>query len=93
MDLGFWVLGFGFWVSLFIADLKEKYVGNEMEESKSEQRGLNLMDKTLMVRGARISYSIWEVGGNWLNLQLKNYNVDSSMMRCRKEIMCVYGCR
>ncbi|XP_022947099.1 septum-promoting GTP-binding protein 1-like [Cucurbita moschata] len=42
----------------------EKYVGNEMEEGKSEQRGLNLMDKTLMVRGARISYSIWEVGGD-----------------------------
>lgn len=42
-----------------------------MDEGKSEQGGLNLMDKTLMVRGARISYSIWEVGGNWLNLQLK----------------------
>lgn len=41
-----------------------KYVGNEMDEGKSEQTGLNLMDKTLMVRGARISYSIWEVEGD-----------------------------
>lgn len=37
-----------------------------MDEGKSEQTGLNLMDKTLMVRGARISYSIWEVEGNKL---------------------------
>lgn len=35
-----------------------------MDEGKSEQTGLNLMDKTLMVRGARISYSIWEVEGD-----------------------------
>ncbi|XP_038901499.1 septum-promoting GTP-binding protein 1 isoform X2 [Benincasa hispida] len=41
-----------------------KYVGNEMDEGKSEQTGLTLMDKTLMVRGARISYSIWEVEGD-----------------------------
>lgn len=46
--------------------LKEKYVGNEMEDGSRAQKGLNLMDKTLMVRGARISYSIWEVGGNYL---------------------------
>ncbi|XP_022140324.1 septum-promoting GTP-binding protein 1 [Momordica charantia] len=42
----------------------EKYVGNEMEDGSRAQKGLNLMDKTLMVRGARISYSIWEVGGD-----------------------------
>ncbi|KGN63260.1 septum-promoting GTP-binding protein 1 [Cucumis sativus] len=41
-----------------------KYVGNEMDEEKSEQTGLKLMDKTLMVRGARIYYSIWEVEGD-----------------------------
>ncbi|PKI57977.1 hypothetical protein CRG98_021628, partial [Punica granatum] len=39
-----------------------KYVGDEKEQSSSEMmKGINLMDKTQMVRGARISYSIWEV--------------------------------
>ena len=41
-----------------------------MDEEKSEQTGLKLMDKTLMVRGARIYYSIWEVEGNYLNSRL-----------------------
>lgn len=36
-----------------------KYVGREKEEGK----GLNQMDKTMYVSGARISYSIWEVQG------------------------------
>lgn len=43
----------------------EKYVGNEKEQGSTEQKeGLNLMDKTLVVEGARISYSIWEVSGD-----------------------------
>ncbi|KAK9284372.1 hypothetical protein L1049_024759 [Liquidambar formosana] len=41
-----------------------KYVGNEKEEGGLEMEGLNSMDKTLSVSGARISYSIWEVGGD-----------------------------
>ncbi|KAK3445940.1 hypothetical protein EUGRSUZ_A01712 [Eucalyptus grandis] len=43
-----------------------KYVGDEKEEINgcSETKGLNLMDKTLLVNGARISYSIWEVEGD-----------------------------
>lgn len=40
-----------------------KYGGNEKEQEGSHERGLNFMDKTKCVRGARISYSIWEVGG------------------------------
>ncbi|KAL2328343.1 hypothetical protein Fmac_021770 [Flemingia macrophylla] len=38
-----------------------KYVGDEKEQNQRE--GLNHMDKTLVVRGARISYRIWEVQG------------------------------
>ncbi|XP_030546268.1 septum-promoting GTP-binding protein 1 isoform X2 [Rhodamnia argentea] len=41
------------------------FVGDEKEEINcSEMKGLNLMDKTLLVNGARISYSIWEVEGD-----------------------------
>ncbi|KAJ9561082.1 hypothetical protein OSB04_006242 [Centaurea solstitialis] len=41
-----------------------KYVGKEKNEEELEGRGINQMDKTLCVRGARIAYSIWEVGGD-----------------------------
>ncbi|KAH0984113.1 hypothetical protein GBA52_011290 [Prunus armeniaca] len=43
-----------------------KYIGDDEKEDggETEATGLNLMDKTLMVSGARISYSIWEVGGD-----------------------------
>lgn len=41
-----------------------KYVGNENEEKWEHKEGLNQMDKTLEVGGARISYSIWEVAGD-----------------------------
>ncbi|BFG26141.1 hypothetical protein CerSpe_124150 [Prunus speciosa] len=43
-----------------------KYVGDDEKEEggETEATGLNLMDKTLLVSGARISYSIWEVGGD-----------------------------
>lgn len=40
-----------------------KYIGNEEEEGNVEKKGLNQMDKTFVVEGARISYSIWEVEG------------------------------
>ncbi|XP_044465786.1 septum-promoting GTP-binding protein 1-like [Mangifera indica] len=45
----------------------EKYVGgigNENEQGDLQSEGLNLMDKTLLVSGARISYSMWEVAGD-----------------------------
>ncbi|GMN51528.1 hypothetical protein TIFTF001_020684 [Ficus carica] len=41
-----------------------KYVGDEQEKKCLEMAGLNLMDKTLLVQGARISFSIWDVGGD-----------------------------
>ncbi|KAK7312718.1 hypothetical protein VNO77_36803 [Canavalia gladiata] len=41
-----------------------KYVGDEKEQQGKQREGLNQMDKTLVVRGARISYCIWEVQGD-----------------------------
>ncbi|KAF5478864.1 septum-promoting GTP-binding protein 1 [Juglans microcarpa x Juglans regia] len=41
-----------------------KYVGDEQEKSSLQMAGLNLMDKTLSVQGARISLNIWDVGGD-----------------------------
>ncbi|KAL0301805.1 UNVERIFIED_CONTAM: Septum-promoting GTP-binding protein 1 [Sesamum radiatum] len=41
-----------------------KYVGGEKGEEEYAVTGVNQVDKTLYVKGARISYSIWEVGGD-----------------------------
>ncbi|OAY35136.1 septum-promoting GTP-binding protein 1 [Manihot esculenta] len=41
-----------------------KYVGNETEERGMLKDGIHMMDKTLLVKGARISYSLWEVAGD-----------------------------
>ncbi|XP_015080755.1 septum-promoting GTP-binding protein 1-like [Solanum pennellii] len=41
-----------------------KYVGDEQEKRCLQMKGLNLMDKTLVVRGARIAFRIWDVGGD-----------------------------
>lgn len=43
--------------------VKVKYVGEEKGQNSLEMKGINYMDKTQIVRGARISYSIWEVEG------------------------------
>ncbi|OMO80611.1 Small GTPase superfamily [Corchorus capsularis] len=40
-----------------------KYVGEEQEKSL-QMTGLNLVNKTLFVQGARIAFSIWDVGGD-----------------------------
>lgn len=42
-----------------------KYIGDEKDEEQedNQEKGLNLMDKTFFVKGARIFYSIWEVDG------------------------------
>lgn len=41
-----------------------KYVGDEQEKKSLQMKGLNLMDKMLFVRGARIAFKIWDVGGD-----------------------------
>ncbi|KAF9666952.1 hypothetical protein SADUNF_Sadunf16G0282100 [Salix dunnii] len=45
-----------------------KYVGDEQEKKCLEMTGLNLMDKTLFVQDARISFSIWDVAGDTSSL-------------------------
>ncbi|KAJ9671394.1 hypothetical protein PVL29_025206 [Vitis rotundifolia] len=45
-----------------------KYVGDEQEKKCLQMTGLNLMDKTLIVQGARIAFSIWDVGGDHTSL-------------------------
>ncbi|XP_012465768.1 septum-promoting GTP-binding protein 1 [Gossypium raimondii] len=46
-----------------------KYVGDEQEKSL-QMTGLNLVNKTLFVQGARIAFSIWDVGGDSNSLDL-----------------------
>ncbi|XP_065003258.1 septum-promoting GTP-binding protein 1-like isoform X1 [Musa acuminata AAA Group] len=41
-----------------------KYVGDVEEQRGLQMTGLNLMDKVLVVRGARIAFSMWDVGGD-----------------------------
>ncbi|KAL3508511.1 hypothetical protein ACH5RR_027912 [Cinchona calisaya] len=41
-----------------------KYVGDEQEKRSLQMKGLNLMDKTLFVTGARIACRLWDVGGD-----------------------------
>ncbi|KNA10903.1 hypothetical protein SOVF_140020 [Spinacia oleracea] len=41
-----------------------KYVGDEQQRRSLQMKGLNLMDKTLVVKGARIAFSIWDVAGD-----------------------------
>ncbi|KAJ8435934.1 hypothetical protein Cgig2_013281 [Carnegiea gigantea] len=41
-----------------------KYVGDEQERKSLQMKGLNLMDKTLLVKGARIAFRIWDVAGD-----------------------------
>ncbi|XP_019459038.1 PREDICTED: septum-promoting GTP-binding protein 1-like isoform X2 [Lupinus angustifolius] len=55
------------------------YVGDEQEKKSLEMEGLNLMDKTLFVEGARISFSIWDVAGD------KN-SLDQIPMACKDSV-------
>ncbi|KAL3352645.1 hypothetical protein AABB24_020579 [Solanum stoloniferum] len=41
-----------------------KYVGKEKVDEGLSTKGVNQMDKTLCVKGTRISYSMWEVKGD-----------------------------
>ncbi|KAM7279529.1 hypothetical protein ACFE04_006663 [Oxalis oulophora] len=44
----------------------DKYVGDDEQEKKclNNMNGLNLVNKTLFVQGARISFTLWDVGGD-----------------------------
>ncbi|XP_043690946.1 septum-promoting GTP-binding protein 1-like [Telopea speciosissima] len=45
-----------------------KYVGDEQEQRCLQMSGLNLMDKVFSVKGAKIAFSIWDVGGDHSSL-------------------------
>ncbi|WVZ66116.1 hypothetical protein U9M48_015389 [Paspalum notatum var. saurae] len=61
-----------------------KYVGDDGEEQNGLQMtGLNLMDKTMAVRGARIAYSIWDVAGD-------NQSVDHVPIACKDAVAILY---
>ncbi|KAK1326694.1 hypothetical protein QJS10_CPA01g00943 [Acorus calamus] len=47
-----------------LVTLKIKYVGDVEEQRCLQMSGLNLMDKIFFVKGARIAFSIWDVGGD-----------------------------
>ena len=56
--------------------LKMKYVGDEKDEQEDiQEKGLNLMDKTFLVRGARIFYSIREFDGMHFSFFLQKFQV------------------
>ncbi|KAG9454108.1 hypothetical protein H6P81_007012 [Aristolochia fimbriata] len=41
-----------------------KYVGNDEEDNTLQMTGLTLMDKVFSVRGTKIAFNIWDVGGD-----------------------------
>ena len=55
-------------------------MGDEQERKCLQMKGLNLMDKTLFIRGARIGFSIWDLAGN-LILQLKPIDLVSKILK------------
>ncbi|KAL5198761.1 hypothetical protein ABZP36_002273 [Zizania latifolia] len=60
-----------------------KYVGDEEEQNGLQMTGLNLMDKTLAVRGARIAFSIWDVAGD-------NQFLDHVPIACKDAVAILY---
>ncbi|GMP65419.1 hypothetical protein CsSME_00026218 [Camellia sinensis var. sinensis] len=60
-----------------------KYVGDEQEKRCLEMKGLNLMDKTLVVRGARIAFRIWDVGGD-------NRSLDQVPIACKDAVAILF---
>ncbi|KAK6149308.1 hypothetical protein DH2020_016833 [Rehmannia glutinosa] len=56
-----------------------KYVGAEEEKRSLQMKGLNLMDKTLHIRGARIAFRIWDVGGD-------NRSLDQVPIACKDAV-------
>ncbi|KAK4804841.1 hypothetical protein SAY86_004658 [Trapa natans] len=60
-----------------------KYVGDEQEKRSLEMKGLNLMDKTLLVQGARISCTIWDVGGD-------NNSADHIPIACKDAVAILF---
>ena len=45
-------------------------MGDEQEKKSLQMNGLNLMEKILVIEGARLAFTIWDVGGTLLLLLL-----------------------
>ncbi|XAR67469.1 hypothetical protein NMG60_11002240 [Bertholletia excelsa] len=60
-----------------------KYVGDEEEKRCLDLRGLNLMDKTLFVQGARIAFKLWDVGGD-------NGSLDQVPIACKDAVAILF---
>lgn len=61
-----------------------KYVGDDGEDQNGLQMtGLNLMDKMMAVRGAKIAYSIWDVAGD-------HQSVDHIPIACKDAVAILY---
>ncbi|GKV15671.1 hypothetical protein SLEP1_g26440 [Rubroshorea leprosula] len=59
-----------------------KYVGDEQEKGL-QMTGLNLVNKTSLVQGARISFSIWDVGGD-------SSSVDHIPIACKDAVAILF---
>ncbi|XP_059662513.1 septum-promoting GTP-binding protein 1 [Cornus florida] len=60
-----------------------KYVGDEQEKRCLQMKGLNLIDKTLVVQGARIAFRIWDVGGD-------NRSLDHVPIACKDAVAILF---
>ncbi|XP_024313706.1 septum-promoting GTP-binding protein 1 isoform X2 [Brachypodium distachyon] len=61
-----------------------KYVGDDGEEQNGLQMtGLNLMDKTLAVRGARLAFNIWDVAGD-------SQSIDHVPIACKDAVAILF---
>ncbi|KAK4420535.1 Septum-promoting GTP-binding protein 1 [Sesamum alatum] len=61
-----------------------KYAGGEKGEEEYAVTGINQVDKTLYVKGARISYSIWEVEGD------HNSSLDHIPAACKDSVAMLF---
>ncbi|XP_059664824.1 septum-promoting GTP-binding protein 1-like isoform X1 [Cornus florida] len=60
-----------------------KYAGDEPEKRGLQMSGLNLMDKTLIIRGAKIAFRIWDVGG-------ENMSLDHVPIACKDAVAILF---
>ncbi|KAG8364602.1 hypothetical protein BUALT_Bualt18G0014300 [Buddleja alternifolia] len=61
-----------------------KYAGGEKGAEEFAVTGINQVDKTLCVKGARISYSIWEVGGDYYS------SLDHIPAACKDSVAMIF---
>lgn len=62
--------------------LQVRYVGNEEEQGDDQTKGLHTMDKTMIVKGARITYNIWEVEGIYLVSSYPSFTQNQHLSIC-----------